>query len=185
MENVSSSIDTVPLHTAPPAPRARRRPRSPLHPNAAAALSADERATVTQALAILERRIRRSPHCLNSPALVKQWLCLHYGTLPHEVFGVLLLDAQMRLIDHEHLFRGTLTQTSVYPREVVALALKHNAGGIIAVHCHPSGVAEASRADELLTQNLKSTLALIDVRLLDHFIVAGNATVSLAERGLL
>ena len=111
-------------------------------------------------------------------------LRLRIGWLPHEVFAALFLDAQNRLIDDEELFRGTLTQTSVYPREVVKHALKHNAAALILAHNHPSGVAEPSRADELLTASLKQSLALVDVRVLDHLIVAGNATVSLAERGL-
>jgi len=96
----------------------------------------------------------------------------------------LYLDAQNRLLTAEELFRGTLTQTSVYPREVVKHALKHNAAALILAHNHPSGVAEPSRADELLTASLKQSLALVDVRVLDHLIVAGNATVSFAERGL-
>jgi DNA repair protein RadC len=97
----------------------------------------------------------------------------------------MFLDAQNRLIAADELFRGTLTQTSVYPREVVKAALKHNAAALILAHNHPSGVAEPSNADELLTRNLKQALALVDVRVLDHFIVAGNAALSLAERGLL
>jgi DNA repair protein RadC len=96
----------------------------------------------------------------------------------------LYLDAQNRLLTAEELFRGTLTQTSVYPREVVKHALKHNAAALILAHNHPSGVAEPSRADELLTASLKQSLALVDVRVLDHLIVAGNVTVSFAERGL-
>jgi DNA repair protein RadC len=105
--------------------------------------------------------------------------------LQHEVFVTLLLDAQNRLIEYVELFRGTLTQTSVYPREVVKVALTKNAAAMIMAHNHPSGVAEPSRADELLTQTLKQALSLVDVRVLDHFIVAGADTVSFAERGLL
>ena len=105
--------------------------------------------------------------------------------LPHEVFVALFLDAQNRVIGIEELFRGTLTQTSVYPREVVKRALHHNAAALIFAHNHPSGVAEPSRADEALTQALKQALALIDVRVLDHFIVAGSGVLSFAERGLL
>jgi DNA repair protein RadC len=101
------------------------------------------------------------------------------------VFIVLLLDAQNRLIKAQELFRGTLSQTSVYPREVVKLSLAGNAAGVLFAHNHPSGLAEPSRADELLTQNLKSALALVDVKVLDHFIVAGTNTISFAERGLL
>jgi DNA repair protein RadC len=98
---------------------------------------------------------------------------------------VLLLDAQNRLIDYVELFRGTLTQTSVYPREVVKLALQHNAAALIFAHNHPSGVTEPSQADEALTRTLKQALALVDVRVLDHFIVGGGDALSFAERGLL
>ena len=97
----------------------------------------------------------------------------------------LFLDAQNRVITIEELFRGTLTQTSVYPREVVKRALHHNAGGVILAHNHPSGVAEPSHADETLTQALRQALALVDIRVLDHFIVAGSGVLSFAERGLL
>ena len=97
----------------------------------------------------------------------------------------LFLDAQNRVIGVEELFRGTLTQTSVYPREVVKRALHHNAGAVILAHNHPSGVAEPSHADETLTQALRQALALVDIRVLDHFIVAGSAVLSFAERGLL
>src|SRR6266850_7948247 len=102
-----------------------------------------------------------------------------------EVDVVLLLDAQHRVIACEELFRGTLTQTSVYPREVVKAGLKQNAAAVIFAHNHPSGVAQPSHADELLTRNLKDALALIDVKVLDHFIVAGGQAISFAERGLL
>ena len=122
---------------------------------------------------------------LNSPAAVRDYLRLKLQVLPHEVFVVLFLDAQNRVIGSEELFRGTLTQTSVYPREVVKRALHHNAGAVIFAHNHPSGVAEPSHADETLTQALKQALALIDVRVLDHFIVAGSGVLSFAERGLL
>jgi DNA repair protein RadC len=123
---------------------------------------------------------------LASPEAVRDWLRLALGHTPHEVFMALWLDAQNRLIASEELFRGTLTQTSVYPREVVKRALEHNAGAVILAHNHPSGFAEPSRADEVLTSSLKQALAMIDVKLLDHFIVAGSARpLSFAERGLL
>ena len=123
---------------------------------------------------------------LSSPAAVRDWLCLKLGSLSHEVFGALWLDAQNRLIRYEELFRGTLTQTSVYPREVVKSALSHNAAAVILAHNHPSGLAQPSRADEALTTTLKQALAQVDVKVLDHFIVAGNAPpLSFAERGLL
>lgn len=122
---------------------------------------------------------------LNSPQAVRDYLRLNLHGRPHEVFVVLFLDAQNRVVATEELFRGTLTQTSVYPREVVKRALYHNAAATIFAHNHPSGVAEASHADQLLTQSLKQALALIDIKVLDHFIVAGGGTLSFAERGLL
>lgn len=123
---------------------------------------------------------------LGSPGAVRDWLRLKLGGLAHEVFGALWLDAQNRLIAWEELFRGTLTQTSVFPREVVKQALAHNAAAVILAHNHPSGLAEPSAADEMLTRKLKEALALVDVRVLDHFIVAGSAPpLSFAERGLL
>ncbi|HLA35741.1 MAG TPA: DNA repair protein RadC [Rhodocyclaceae bacterium] len=123
---------------------------------------------------------------LDSPQTVRDWLRLSLGHLPHEVFVALWLDAQNRLIVTEELFRGTLSQTSVYPREVVKSALEHNAAAVIFAHNHPSGLAEPSQADRMLTSSLKQSLALIDVKLLDHFIVAGLAApLSFAEHGLI
>ncbi|MBI4741215.1 MAG: DNA repair protein RadC [Betaproteobacteria bacterium] len=122
----------------------------------------------------------------SSPGAVRDYLRLHLAGLPYEVFFALWLDAQNRLIADEELFRGTLTQTSVYPREVVKAALRHNAAAVVLAHNHPSGLAEPSRADELLTRELTRALALVDVRVLDHFIVAGQAQpLSFSERGLL
>jgi DNA repair protein RadC len=133
----------------------------------------------------LREELRARP-TLGTPAAVRDWLRLRMGSLPHEVFVVLWLDAQNRLIADEELFRGTLTQTSIYPREVVKQALARNAAAVIFAHNHPSGIAEPSHADNLLTQALKQALALVDVRVIDHFIVAGNAPpLSFAERGLL
>lgn len=127
----------------------------------------------------------RSRDVLSSPSQVKDYLRLQLSNLPHEVFAALFLDAQNRLIATEELFTGTLTQTSVYPREVVKRALHHNAASIILAHNHPSGVAEPSQADEMLTRALKEALALVEVRVLDHFVVAGNVALSFVERGLL
>jgi DNA repair protein RadC len=121
---------------------------------------------------------------LQSPQAVREYLRLSLAARPYEVFMGLFLDSQNRLLAAEELFRGTLAQTSVYPREVVKAALARNAAAMIFAHNHPSGVAEPSRADELLTQALKQALALVDVRTLDHFVVAGPRLVSLAERGL-
>lgn len=120
-----------------------------------------------------------------SPKQVREYLVLKLGTLTREVFLVLFLDAQNRLNATEELFSGTLTQTSVYPREVVKRAIHHNAASVIFAHNHPSGATQQSTADEQITQQLKQALALIDVRVLDHFIVAGNQTLSFAEQGLL
>jgi DNA repair protein RadC len=149
-------------------------------------------AKAAQLVAVLELARRalaeelRERDLLSSPGAVRDWLRLRLAALPHEVFCALWLDNRNRLIAFEELFRGTLAQTSVYPREVLKRALEHNAAAVVFAHNHPSGVAEPSQADELLTGNLKQALAMIDVRVLDHFIVAGNALpVSFAERGLL
>ena len=120
-----------------------------------------------------------------TPEAVKHYLQLHLAAKAHEVFAVLFLDVQNRLLAMEELFRGTLTQTSVYPREVVLRALHHQASSVVLAHNHPSGTVQPSRADEHLTQTLKSTLALIDVRVLDHVIVAPGLALSMAEQGLL
>lgn len=139
-------------------------------------------------LELLRRALREElSRCdaLSSPAAVRDFLRLKLRDLPHEVFVGLYLDAQNRVIGDEELFRGTLTQTSVYPREVVKSALARNAAGMILAHNHPSGLAEPSHADEALTRALRQALALVDVRVLDHFVIAGNAAVSFAERGLL
>lgn len=123
---------------------------------------------------------------LTSPGHVRDWLRLRLAARPQEIFMALWLDARNRLLKAEELFTGTLTQTSVYPREVVKSAMTHNAAAVILAHNHPSGTAEPSHADEILTRAIKEALALVDVRVLDHFIVAGNAPpLSFAERGLL
>jgi DNA repair protein RadC len=122
---------------------------------------------------------------LDAPEAVREYLRLTLAARPHEIFMAVFLDAQNRVVSVEELFRGTLTQTSVYPREVVKGALYHNAASIIFAHNHPSGVVEPSQADRQLTAALKQALALVDVRVLDHFIVAGSQILSFAERGLL
>ena len=150
------------------------------------------RAKLAQLRAILEMA-RRALHedvaareFFAAPAAARDWLRLQLAHLPHEIFVALWLDAQHRLIADEALFRGSLTQTAVYPREVVKRALACNAAAVIFAHNHPSGIAEASPADQSLTALLKQALALVDVKVLDHFIVAGNALpMSFAERGLL
>ncbi|QXL83414.1 DNA repair protein RadC [Comamonas sp. NLF-1-9] len=121
---------------------------------------------------------------LDTPQAVREYLQLHLARQPHEVFALLLLDSQHRLLAYEELFRGTLTQTAVYPREVVLRALHHGAAAVVLAHNHPSGSLAPSRADEQLTQTLKSALALVDVRVLDHIIVAAGGALSMAERGL-
>ncbi len=143
-------------------------------------------AIIVRALAVLDSRLREPGACLTSPGAVRAFLVLQLAELEHEVFVALFLNAQNRLIECRELFRGTLTQTSVYPREVVKAALRLNAGAVIFAHNHPSGLSEPSRADEVLTGSLKAALALVDVRVLDHFIVAGRGSpMSFAERGLL
>ncbi len=146
-------------------------------------------AQLTAVLELARRGLReemRQRPALSSPGAVRDWLRLALAPLQHEVFLALWLDAQNRLIATDELFRGTLTQTSVYPREVVKQALARNAAAVILAHNHPSGLSEPSSADELLTRSLKQALALVDVRLVDHFIVAGmTPPLSFAERGLL
>ena len=141
-------------------------------------------AVVEMARRALAQRLVASP-VFDSPQAVKEFAQLRLGALGHEVFMVLFLDAQHRLLQADEMFRGTLSQTSVYPREVVKRALAHNAGAVILAHNHPSGVAEPSRADEFMTQALKNALALVDVRVLDHLVVGQGQVVSFAERGLL
>ena len=127
----------------------------------------------------------REREVFDSPNAVKHYLQLHLAAKGHEVFAVLFLDSQHRLLALEEMFRGTLTQTSVYPREVVLRALHHHAAAVVLAHNHPSGSVQPSRADEALTQTLKSTLALVDVRVLDHIIVAPGQALSMAEQGLI
>jgi DNA repair protein RadC len=127
----------------------------------------------------------KSRSALTSPGAVRDYLRLALAAKPHEVFVCIWLDAQHRVIDCVEAFRGTLTQTSVYPREIVKAALAANAAAVIFAHNHPSGAAQPSQADELLTRNLKDALALVEVKVLDHFIVAGSQAISFAERGLL
>lgn len=143
-------------------------------------------ATIVKALAILDRRLRRPGEALTSPQAVRDYLRLCLAELEHEVFIVFFLDAQNRMIEARELFRGTLTQVGVYPREVAKAALQVNAGSVILAHNHPSGLCEPSRADEALTQSIKHALGLIDVKVLDHFLIAGHSVpLSFAERGLL
>jgi DNA repair protein RadC len=139
---------------------------------------------VVQALQLLECEVREA-NALASPDAARDFVRLQLGDRPHEVFAVLFLDVQNRVIEFKELFRGTLTQTSVYPREVVIEALACQAAAVILAHNHPSGTTTPSRADEALTSTLKQALALVDVRVLDHFVVTRSAVLSFAERGLL
>jgi len=141
-------------------------------------------AVVEMARRALAQQLERGP-VFDAPARVKDYVALKLGGLQREVFAVLFLDAQHRLIELREMFHGTLTQTSVYPREVLRLAMDLNAGAVILAHNHPSGLAEPSRADEFLTQSLKTALAMVDVRVLDHLVVGSGQVVSFAERGLL
>ena len=139
---------------------------------------------VQQALDLMECELHGAD-ALATPDVVRDYLRLLLGDRPHEVFAVVFLDARNRVLDAVEMFRGTLTQTSVYPREVVIEALVRNAASVILTHNHPSGHPEPSRADEFLTQQLKAALALVDVRVLDHFVVTRSTVTSFAERGLL
>jgi DNA repair protein RadC len=149
-----------------------------------AAKSAQLRAVLEMARRTLKEKLDRGS-ALASPQAVRDYLRLKLQDRPHEVFVAVFLDAQNRVLAVEELFRGTLTQTSVYPREVVKRALHHNAAALIFAHNHPSGIAEPSRSDEALTQALKQALSLVDVKVLDHFVVGAGAAMSFAERGLL
>ena len=148
----------------------------------------DVRARLSAARELVRRysleNVRRGP-VLSNPAAAREFLCLHYAGQEREVFGVMFLDNRHCLIRFDEVFLGTVDGASVHPREVVKLALARNAAAVILAHNHPSGVAEPSQADELITTRIREALALVDIRVLDHLIVGGNAVVSLAERGLL
>jgi DNA repair protein RadC len=132
----------------------------------------------------MSRRVRRGTQ-LTSPKTTRDYLTLKLGTLEREVFAVIFLDKRHRVISYQEMFQGTIDGASVHPREVVKEALKQNAAAVILAHPHPSGVAEPSQADELITKRLKEALNLVDIRILDHVIVAGGDTTSFAESGLL
>ena len=150
----------------------------------ARALTAEERA-ITKALKILEARVFDAADAMTSPDVVRRYLCVRLGAEEREHFGCLWMDSQHRVIACGELFSGTLTQTSVYPREVLKTALRLNAAAVILYHNHPSGMPEPSKADEHLTATLRDALRVIDVRVLDHIVVGAGRTVSFAERGLL
>lgn len=152
---------------------------------AAPAQQQDDDGIIARALAILAARIKAGP-LMDSPRVVREYLTVQAARHDaREVFGVMFLDAQNRVIEFKELFAGTLTQTSVYPREVVRESLRLNAAAVILSHNHPSGSTQPSRADEQLTSTLKSALALVDVRVLDHIITAGGESLSMAEKGLI
>ena len=133
---------------------------------------------------VLAQQLAEQP-LFDAPQRVKDYLALHLRPLGHEAFAVLFLDTRQRLLAFEIMFQGTLTHTSVHPREIVKRALALNAAAVVLAHNHPSGVAEPSRADELLTQGVRAALQLIDVRVLDHLVVGAGSVLSFAERGLM
>ena len=147
--------------------------------------TASDDEVIAKALSIIKRRLRKPGEAMTSPQSVKDYLTIKLAELEHEVFFTLWLDGQHRVIQFGSMFRGTMNQTSVYPREVVKEALRLNAGAVIFAHNHPSGMPEPSRADEMLTKTLQEALALVDVKVLDHIIVGGTTTVSFAEKGLI
>lgn len=154
----------------------------------ASALPGEQSARLAASLELARRVLRErmgTGVVLSSPAAVRDYLRLKLSALEHEVFWCVFLDAQNRVITAREMFRGTLTQTSVYPREVVKAALQVNAAALIFAHNHPSGIAEPSRSDEALTQALKQALAMVDVKTLDHFVIGRDSALSFAERGLL
>jgi DNA repair protein RadC len=186
--NDVSNLDSIPTVTRRPKAVRTRTYRTALQEPGASRLTAEEIAIVTQALVILENKVVRKlqpGEIMRSPERVKQWLILHYGMLDREVFGLIFLDARHRYLGHQQLFNGDIQGASVHPRQVARSVFDYNAAAVIAVHCHPSFVAEPSHADELITQRLKEMLGHLDVRLLDHCIVGGNQVMSFAEKGLL
>jgi DNA repair protein RadC len=159
------------------------KPTTEYHARAAESAAEDE--VIGLALKILAGRLNANPNVFDSPQSVRHFVQLQIGGRDHEVFGVIFMDNQHRMIEFREMFRGTATQTAVYPREIMREALKLNASAVILAHNHPSGVLEASRADEQLTQQTKLAGGLIDVRVLDHIIVGPVGVLSFAERGLM
>ncbi len=190
------ALQAVPTASLP-SPR-QRTPRKaparcavPVHREPAGVLSArfampdHERAVIDAALTILGGYLRQPGAAFHSPDGVKDYLRLHLATERRELFGGIFVDSQNRVIAFEVLFVGILSQTSVYPREVVLAALGHEAAAVVLVHNHPSGSVQPSRADEALTATLKNALSFVDVRVLDHMIVGGAAVLSMAEQGMM
>ena len=148
-------------------------------------LTDEERTLISQAIACLEARYQVRQEVLTSPEATRNYLKLRLAGVPYEVFAMLLLDNRHRVIQYRELFRGTIDGANVHPREVVRLVIGANAAAVIMAHNHPSGVAEPSQADIRITQQLRDALALIDVRVLDHFVIGEGAGTSFAERGLI
>ncbi|WP_297451479.1 DNA repair protein RadC [Ferrovum sp.] len=144
-----------------------------------------EDGVIQKALDVLALRIKKPESFLNKPEDVRDFLRIKLAGLEHEIFSIVFLNSQRGVITVEELFRGTLSQTTVYPREILKRVMHHNAAAVILAHNHPSGIAEPSHADKYLTETLRKTFSLIDVAVLDHFIVAGTEYVSFAERGLI
>lgn len=146
-------------------------------------MSPNEQAIIQQAKRILARQVRKGRK-LRSPHDVRDYLLIRLAQYEREVFGVFLLDNQHRVLAFHELFKGTLSQTMVYPREIIKVTIQHNAAALILVHNHPGNEASPSDDDKRITQKIKLAMELLDVRVLDHFIVAGDRTVSMAELGL-
>ena len=149
------------------------------------AFPVNEQRIIRRAMRLLEKYQRQPGEQFLDTSCTKSWLQLHLGRQEREVFVVLYLDNQHRLIAHETLFTGTINHTQVHPREVVKAGLKHNCAAVIVAHCHPSGLAEPSNADRQVTTRIQQALELVDIRLLDHLVVGGMEIVSFAERGWL
>ncbi len=148
-----------------------------------AALDPGEIKTIARAQAIIKRQWNNRDQALTSPTVTRQWLQVLLGAYEHEVFALVMLDNRNRVLAWREMFRGTVDGASVYPREVAKQALADNAAAVVLVHNHPSGVCEPSQADIRITRDLKQALALLDIRVIDHFIV-GDELTSMAERGL-
>jgi DNA repair protein RadC len=170
LSRVPAQPDMFPLHTVTPQP---------------AVLSAYAQRTIRRAVRLLEIHLKQPDVAFTSSELTRDWLRLQLAGLEREVFMVLLLDNQNRLLAHEILFSGTLGHVEVQPREIVKTVLRHNAAAVVLVHNHPSGEAEPSKSDRLMTQKIRDALALIDVRVPDHLVVGSRDIVSFAERGWL
>jgi DNA repair protein RadC len=175
----------VPLAGAAGRARAKRLPAAPACAGAASELAEHERAVIDAALAILRARLKRPGRFIDSASAAREAFVLRLGHLDCECFAAMFLDWQYRLIAFEELFRGTLGEAAVYPREIARAALRHNAARVIVAHNHPSGVAEPSESDKLLTAQLRLALKVIGVELLDHFVIAGDRATSFLERRLM